>query len=220
MSKIKKLFSLLLLLGGLGVMFFGSQNPVILAQSSGQTTKSDPCTQNKIDYSNLFILSKNIPVVPKGCGVDKDGQAVPLSPAYIGDIALRIYSFFISLVFNLLALGGVIMGLQILIKNYTSEGDATSGVTEFFKKKLPTMLWGLVLVLFAYIVPITIFSIFGISVVKDFECIFETPGNTRCGDAILKDPNAQKEVLNPNNNTTTNQNSNNSTTNSNDSTNP
>jgi hypothetical protein len=115
------------------------------------------CQQSSINISNLFVISKNLPIIPANCSIGADGQPRPLSPSLLGSVAIRAYSFMVSLGFTIITPSLIGMGL-LYIYSGVDAAQAT-----FVKKWAQNLAVGLILMIFAYVIPLTIIGIFKIN---------------------------------------------------------
>jgi hypothetical protein len=141
-------FGLLLFILALGL--FSSQ-PV-----SAATATPDACKAQRINIANLFILSKNVPILPEACTRDENKDPRALSPSLLADVAIRAYAFFVSLAFTIVSPSLVVTGMMYM---YSGIDPAQE---KFLKTWVTNLATSLILVIFAYLIPFTILNIFGL----------------------------------------------------------
>ncbi len=112
------------------------------------------CKQKEIKFTNIFVISANYPIIKKECSIDDSGNPRPLSPSLLGDVMLRAYAFLLSLAFTIALPSFVAIGF-FWIYSGIDESQAA-----FAKKWLQKFGVGLVLLMFAWVVPITIAAVF------------------------------------------------------------
>jgi len=140
MAKFFKIFQVL----SLGMV-------LLLTSFSLPVSAAGECGDDKLSISNLFTLNKNIPVIPKECS-EKDGQPVPLSPALIGVVLIRVYAFLVSLAFTIVTPSLIAIGLLYIGSGF---GDSQK-MSTLAKTWASNLGIALILLIFAYIIPLTI----------------------------------------------------------------
>ncbi|MEM1312432.1 MAG: hypothetical protein AAGF07_03130 [Patescibacteria group bacterium] len=158
MSELSKLFRLLIAgsVVTLGLLVLAI-SLICLNTFAQDKYANSACKQTSISLSNLFVIGNNVPIIPAECSTYEDGSARPLSPSLLADIAIRAYAFLISLGFTIITPSLVGMGL-VWIYSGVDEAQAA-----FVKKWSQNLAVGLVMLIFAFIVPFTIMSVLGFS---------------------------------------------------------
>jgi SNF family Na+-dependent transporter len=140
------------IIAGLGSAF--SLGSSLQVQAQDKYANSE-CKKTSISLTNLFVIGNNIPIIPAECSTNADGSAKPLSPSLLVDIAIRAYAFLISLGFTIITPSLVGMGV-LWIYSGVDEAQAT-----FVKKWAQNLGVGLVMLIFAFVVPFTVMSVLG-----------------------------------------------------------
>jgi hypothetical protein len=156
MTNMLKLLNIVILsfvvVAGIFLSFSSSSSLPTFAQDK---YANSACKKTSITLTNLFVIGNNIPIIPADCSTNPDGSAKPLSPSLLIDIAIRAYAFLISLGFTIITPSLVGMGV-LWIYSGVDEAQAT-----FVKKWAQNLGVGLVMLIFAFVVPFTIISVLG-----------------------------------------------------------
>lgn len=124
---------------------------ILLSSFSLPAFAAGECGDDKLTITNLFSVTKNIPIIPADCA-EKDGKPVPLSPALIGVVLIRFYAFLVSLAFTLITPSMILVGL-FWIGSGLNGGEQAATTA---KKLAQNLAIALIFLLFAYIIPLTI----------------------------------------------------------------
>lgn len=177
---LPKLFlSLIIIISFVALAFsFGIQ--VVEAQDFGQIKKTvivgqtfaqkvieeklaDACKTALAKTVNLFGSlgdlvnpQANLPFVPVECAKDKDGKTTAIPIKHLPFVILRVYKFLISLALYLFGFGIVVLGIIIQTDVFGGNVDYTRRIKNYFSSSFT----GLLYVLFAYFIVLTILNIF------------------------------------------------------------
>ena len=110
------------------------------------------CQQSDINISNLFVLGNNIPIIPEACSME-DGMPRPLSPSLLVDIGIRAYAFLLSFMFTIMTPAFIGIGVLWIY------GGVDPSMATFAKKWATNFGIGLIMLIFAYIVPLTLIDL-------------------------------------------------------------